>query len=216
MHRALGNAMQKKWNISLASWILEDGNCPTFYSGEEAEFACSFGGKNLAYSASSLKTADLLNENRYRVNAEVVYIDSDIWILDFGIFAYSSCVHPRVLNSAQDPTGELQETFKFQQTLKIGQMISADVSLAIDHYMYFEHYCENQLIPPMIYKWHLDAIEGDSRKIVQFDTGFNGLNKPEPEWCAVGSTEESAWKFLLHCDRSDDPPHRCTAPEKPY
>ena len=202
--------MQNKWNIGFSSWILNDGNYPVFYPEEQVEFACWFYADEFKSSESSSKSANLLGGAQYCVNAEVVYIDSEIFVIDFGILAYTSLVTENALLPGNDKTGRFRIAYDFQKSLKPGHMISAKLYLGIDYYPYFERHCDNLLVPPMIYKWHLNKIEADFRKLVQLEGRVYGYTEPEPDWQTVDSTYVGGGivEFLLHCTRSVEPPHR--------
>jgi hypothetical protein len=127
------------WNIGLASWIIQDGNYPDFAKGQVAEFALQFSIVEGEFSQAGLGDVHSchLYGSSYHVNAKVVYVDQDLWILDFGLLAYGT----------NPPEG-----------ITVGMTISANILLEIDYYLYFESLSKNDNIPPLIYSWTVEQI----------------------------------------------------------
>jgi hypothetical protein len=127
------------WNISLNSWVIQDGNYPNFKKGQTAEFALYFhANKDLInVGAGDLQVA-FIKDCKYTVTAKVAYVGDECWIIDFGLLAYSDN-HP--------PKG-----------IKVGSVFSAEIWLEIDYYFYFEFLSKNDNVPPMIYTWNVQKI----------------------------------------------------------
>jgi hypothetical protein len=211
VNSVLGDKVNKSWNVGLDSWILSDGNYPLFSEGDDVEFALEFYSQDFSHSSSPTISAELLKDGRYRVNAEVVYLDSNLWILDFGILAYSQAIYIGNANGNKNNLShEGRKLLEFQMKISPGQMISADLYLGIDHFAYFERLCNDPLVPPLIYKWHLDKIEEDCSKLIRNEHGEWVYDKDEPEWKGVSKIDYPlrSHSYLLHCTRSEEPPHR--------
>jgi len=164
--------MDNTWSIGINQWILADGNYASFQVGETRQFALEFYSKDFAHSESPVKTAELIDHYLYRVNAVVDYIDEDMWVLDFGIKAYGGRPGP-----VED----------FVSTLSVGQAVKCTLNLGIDYYIYMERLCLKPGVVPLIYTWHIDAINKQAGPRVKAD-GMWIVDEAEAQWHKVEST----------------------------
>lgn len=127
------------WNIGIESWIIQDGNYPDFRKGQLAEFALFFQPRSLLREAkSSEPDAMLIKESDYIVNAKVVFVGRESWVIDFGLLAYTNQPPPK--------------------GIKVGSTFSAEIWLGIDYYLYFQALSKVESVPPMIYTWNIQKI----------------------------------------------------------
>jgi hypothetical protein len=181
--------MKKSWSICIDSWVLEDGNYPGFDVGTVSEFALEFYLQNFAHSASSMKSAELIKQGFYHVNAEIIYIDSEVWILDCGVLAYTERI-----NSAYEAGAEQKQ---FETSLEIGQMITADLSISVDNSYYSNVLSTHAGAPALIYKWQVNSIEAYCAPLIRTIEGSNHWHYDE---------KKEHWHQVLHAGYPDDAP----------
>lgn len=126
-----------QWCVGVCDWIIEDGGYEDFKKNQYTEFALEFFPENWHQSSIQKKIAEQLNLSRYRINAEVVYLSSDEWILDFGICAYS-----------EGPPSWAQ----------LHDFVAAEIYLGIDVCGCSGPIYELPGVPPLIYSWNIDYI----------------------------------------------------------
>src|SRR5256885_14133137 len=89
---------QREWEIGLSSWIIQDGNYPDFTVGQHAEFALEFYSQTYRKSDLQAKSAKGLGAAKYDIIGELIYLTSEVWVLDFGICAFQESKPPKGLS----------------------------------------------------------------------------------------------------------------------
>ena len=125
-------------NISLDSWIIQDGNYGDFAVGQKTQFALEFYPRSLEPSESESRTATHLKASNYRICAEIAYVNDRVWVLDMGFLAY-------------------QET-KPPPYARKGRWVEGEVNIGIDPFMYFEHLKNLGGMPVLTYNFRVDQI----------------------------------------------------------
>jgi hypothetical protein len=68
------------WEISLSSWIIQDGNYPDFRKGQEAEFTLHAAAGEVLTTPGPGKAIRKLEECHYEVTGEVVFVKHGLWV----------------------------------------------------------------------------------------------------------------------------------------
>jgi hypothetical protein len=122
-----------QWTIGVVPYVFADGAYVHFRCGEERYFAVEY------YSPSGLNTSDVaqrtarhVGDSTYIVNAQVLYLDRGVGVIDLGIGAYrGSCV---------DDEPDLFD-------VSPGQFVKGESRLFIDDYPYKEFLYSRAGIP---------------------------------------------------------------------
>jgi hypothetical protein len=141
------NNATTEWEIGLAAWIIQDGNYDNFETGQTAEFALEFYSPNYKKSESHSKSCNRLGGAEYSIVGEVIYLRTDMWVLDFGLCAFQD---------SEPPEG-----------IRVGDFIAAEISLGVDPYFYFETLYALPGIPPLIYSWKINAIDQQTAPFIE-------------------------------------------------
>ena len=112
-------SINTKWEVGLSSWIIQDGNYGDFESAQRAEFALEFFAKTFQKSGVRRKSAKNLGAANYEICGEVIYRAPEVWVLDFGIRAFSEVKPP--------------------EGIEVGDFVAANIYLGIDPFFYFEY-----------------------------------------------------------------------------
>jgi hypothetical protein len=137
------------------------------------------------------------NSSRYRVQAQVVWVLTSAWVVDFGVQAFQQSTPPNGICK--------------------GDWISADIYLGIDPFFYFEDLAHLQGMPPLIYGWFIrkigiqtapfiDAVDGKGTRILTRDESQSAYREIE-ETCAW-SDDGGLAEYVLECELRDKPPSR--------
>lgn len=152
-------------NIGVKSGYLKQAY-GDFRKGQNAQFALSFWpiGLNVSSEKNFLK-ARHLQLNDYEVAGQIVYLNNNVWVVDFGKFmAYA---FPEM-------------TKQLQGNVRIGNFIEGKVHFDIDMFQYFEYHHKEEGIQPIIYTWSIDTI----LKIVA-PTNDIQLGKNKDKWNTI-------------------------------
>jgi hypothetical protein len=190
-----------QWKITIAPWVIQDGNYKDFKRGQIAEFALEFAYKKLEPAQVKTRSVELTSNSRYcyNVTAEVVYFQEKVWVLDFGLKVYSG-------------TKRVQEQ-------PIGQYLEGDLDLQIDPFFYYEWHNKLPAIPPLIYTWQIDRIEQQTAILV-YTKDENGINigRASPETIQneeiertdargdVRTNKRRVMDYILYCTKLDVAP----------
>lgn len=180
------------WSIGLHSWILEDGNYADFYTDQERQFALEFYSDNFECSDSKVRSAEFIDRATYLVNAEVSYIDSEMWVLDFGVKAYRERAAHCVPGSEFPDAGIRQETFVSE--LQVGQFVRATIHLSVDGFDYMESLCQSAGVPPLIYTWKIVAVNKQCGPLIKLagdanvPQGYLAIDESKAKWHQVENT----------------------------
>jgi hypothetical protein len=189
------NADQHEWEIGLSAWIIQDGNYPDFKTGQHAEFALEFYPKIIRASELKVKSAKRLDAAKYEINAEVVYLTPEVWVLDFGICAFQESKPPKEMS--------------------LGEYVNAEIYLGIDPFFYFERLYAFSGIKPLVYSWKINLIRQQTAPFIETHkpSGQKVLIRDETKLGYKKLDETDAWKdddghgeYVLNCVRFDVAP----------
>ena len=194
------------WNIGIEAWIIQDGNYPDFRKGQLAEFALFFQPHSLLRESKSNELdAMLIKESEYHVNAKVVFVGRESWVIDFGLLAF---------NNQSPPKG-----------VKVGDTFSAEIWLGIDYYLYFQALSKIDSIPPMIYTWNIQQIQMQTAPFIKTISSEPGrlfgkeifvrdaarLAYKEITATHAKQDDDGSANYLLACEETGEMPKRVRA-----
>jgi hypothetical protein len=193
---------QHEWEIGLSAWIIQDGNYPDFEAGQPAEFALEFSSDSFGIGRPGLRIAKPLGEAKYEINSQVVYLASDVWVIDFGILAFQQSAPPK--------------------NLSVGDFVAAEIYLGIDPFFYFERLNRQPGIPLLIYSWKVKSIRQITGPHVETRdaSGLRILVRDKIKQDCKPLLVTDAWnddggngEYLLGCELLEVPPkfNRATA-----
>ena len=178
--------------IGLASWVVQDGNYGDFQTGSRVQFALEFYCENLvpleehAVQRCSIKHVE---DDQYRVVAQIVHTHTEWIVLDFGILAYQDCF--------------------LSADLKVGDWVRGEINLSIDHFSYFEGLSRQTNAPALIYTWQIDKIDLLTAPWVQEASALRRRDTKKWGWREVRNTD--AWKdedglaeYIFTCTKLGD------------
>jgi hypothetical protein len=126
--------------LRIDAWVIADGNYPDLRVGQEFECAICFGGVDTLAATDrheiSLTQANI-KTGCFDVVARVLHADEDIYVIDFGLLAYT-----------RDTGYEIVERNAF---------VTGNVGFSVDPYAYREFWSKRLGIP-MIYRWRIERI----------------------------------------------------------
>jgi hypothetical protein len=184
-----------RWSFGLNAWIIQDGNYAEFSRGATVEFAAEFHFDEppTVVEPDSAVTCSLVGESIYEVEARVVGLFKQAWVVDVGIEVFEYAAPPR--------------------GLRVGDMIAGRVYLGIDPFEYFERLHAQPGMPPLVYTWLIASIRMETAPWVEVRPGELGRDPAKRSQRLVDSTD--AWNhdggaasYLLDCARLDRPPKR--------
>jgi hypothetical protein len=180
------NSVQNELEVALSSWIVQDGNYDNFEANQQAEFALEFYSKSFRKSDAITKSAKSLGAAKYEILGEVIYVASNVWVLDFGICAFQE---------SKPPGG-----------MEIGTFVAAEICLGIDPFFYFEYLHSMPGMPPLIYSWKINSIFQQTAPLIQSSERILIRDASKLGFKAIGKTD--AWKdddgnaeYVLNCTR---------------
>lgn len=133
--------------IGLSGWIIQDGNYPNIEIGETYAFALEFWtDAPFRILTSGQPALSWISGSSYSVTGAVRFIGDRWWVLDAGLPMYSDQL---------SPPGP------------VGSLVTADLYIGVDHFSYFETLAQHSGAPPLIYDWHIEAIELDTTPLVE-------------------------------------------------
>ena len=185
-----------EWMVSLASWVIQDGNYGDFEVGTSRRFAIEFWADDLQPSSRTTRTAASVGGSRYAINANLAYVGDDLVMLDIGLVAYR----------------EVRANPKFPSP-----WVQGFISLGIDPFSYFETHARRRGVPPAIYGWDITGIWHETAPWISSEvTGFGRSMVRDPEklgWAWLDRTD--AWaddngnaEYLVRCRANSSPPTR--------
>lgn len=194
------------WNIGIEAWIIQDGNYPDFRKGQLAEFALFFQPHSLLHASKSKELdAILIKESQYRVNAKVLFVGRESWVIDFGL---------RAFNNQPPPKG-----------VKVGDTFSAEIWLGIDYYLYFQALSKIDSVPPLIYTWNIQQIQMQTAPFIKtistkpgrlfgkeiFVRDASKLAYKEISATDAKRDDDGSANYLLTCEETGEMPKRVRA-----
>jgi hypothetical protein len=186
---------QQTWEIGLSAWIIQDGNYSDFKAGQHAEFALEFYPKRIRLGELKAKSVKRLGDAKYEINAEVIYLTSEVWVLDFGICAFQESKPPKGVS--------------------VGKFINAEIYLGLDPFFYFERLNKLPGMKPLVYSWKINSIRQQIAPLIETykPSGQKVLIRDETklDYKKLGKTD--AWKddgghggYILNCSHLDASP----------
>ena len=139
--------MTNSLNIEMNSWVIQDWHYEDFAVGQKRSFALEFFPAEIQKATVQNKTMECIYESRYKVNAEIIFGNEKVWILDFGICAFKADPLPR--------------------EFKVGDFVSAELFLSIDPHFYFKSLSKIKGIPAIIYDWEVKAIKIETAPLIE-------------------------------------------------
>lgn len=181
-----------RFSIAVDSWIIQDGNYGDFAVGDEATFALEFAGSTLRPSGSKETLAYPLGHGAYKVCAQVLFVDCNVWVIDFGLCAFWESKPP--------------------EFAKLGTWVEGKLLVGIDPFFYMEHLHKLPGMPRLLYNWTIAAImRNDTPWLVEVNArGGKTLSRDHSNetWANVARTD--AWKddqgrssYVLVVERRD-------------
>ncbi len=189
--------MVSDWSLSIAAWVIQDGNYPDFTRGDRLELAVEFyAPEPLVSSGNGARDAVGDGDGWYVVDGTVAAILESVWVIDCGIMAYG----------ARSPAG-----------VAVGDGVAGRVLLSVDHFGYFESLAKLPAMPELIYTWDLTRIRRETAPNVPDATG-NVRVRDETKRKLVEIEATDAWndndgraKYVLDCRLADLPPKRTSS-----
>jgi len=175
--------------ICVDSWIIQDGNYGDFDVGDKVRCALEFYG-DLSATALCAPAMTHLQQNDYRVRAQVVYLAPDAWAVDFGIAAFQEYRPPEFAH--------------------IGAWVEGKIGLALDPFMYKDGLVHEIGMPDLFNTWEITSIARDDTPWIALSCGKMLSRDPEhPRWTKVEKTDawnddngRSAYLLRLRISRS--------------
>ncbi len=126
-------------NVSLASWIIQDGNYKDFQTGKDYRFALEYYApqplQRLQIGSRVIKHASAY---RYDICGQVLYSTEEVCVIDFGLCAYHEESNPPLA--------------------KVGEWLRGRIHLGIDPFSYFETFKNYPGMPNLYYSFHISNI----------------------------------------------------------
>jgi hypothetical protein len=187
-------ARMADWSLSIAAWVIQDGNYPDFTKGQRAEFAVElYAPEGLTRTDGGARSAVADGGGWYSIDGTVVAVTDGACFVDCGILVYDE----------RPPKG-----------VAPGDGVRGRVLLSVDHYLYFEVLAQQPEIPALIYTWDLRRIRRETAPYV--------LNEAQTMWVRdesrrnlVETQATDAWSdddghagYVFDCRLLDVPPKR--------
>jgi len=184
------------WSLSIAAWVIQDGNYADFTRGQRAEFAVEFyAPEALASTDRAARSAVGEGDGWYSIEATVAAVTDAAWVVDCGILMYDE----------RPPDG-----------VAVGDAVRGRVLLSVDHYFYFEVLAQQPEMPPLIYTWDLLRICRETAPYVM-DESHTTYVRDETKRKLVEIEETDAWTddeghadYVFDCRLLDVPPKRAS------
>ena len=129
--------MTATWSIGLASWIIQDGNYPDFMVGDQCRFALEFDAKQVV-PTSSRRYWEHISGARYKFIGDVVFINDEVWVIDFGLPAYTEGRAP--------------------QSSQLGARVEGELYLGLDPFTYKESLWSIKGVPFLTREFRIESI----------------------------------------------------------
>ena len=136
--------------VGMHSWIIQDGNYGDFRIDRDYQFAIEYWSTSLVPlepHAKHERSIRHVEENHYRVVAQVKHAQPSWTVIDFGLSAYGG---PNI-----DPSYE------------VGSWVRGEISISTDPFPYFESLNKKSDAPALIYRWHLEEIQIQTAPFVE-------------------------------------------------
>lgn len=161
--------------IAVDSWIIQDGNYDDFAVGDRTSFALEFAGNQLRPSASRVPRAMHVGHGVYDLCAQVCFLHSGVWIVDFGTLAFWEAPPPSFA--------------------EVGGWVEGRALLGIDPFFYKEYLYKLPGMPCLFYDWRISGIErNDTPWLFEANAQGGGTytrDEAQMRWSSVARTD--AW-----------------------
>jgi hypothetical protein len=187
-------ARMANWSLSIAAWVIQDGNYPDFTKGQRAEFAVEFyAPEALTRTDGGARSAVADGDGWYSIDATIVAVTDAAWVVDCGILVYDE----------RPPEG-----------VAPGDGVRGRVLLSVDHYLYFEALARQPEIPALIYTWDLLRIRRETAPYI-LNEAQTMYVRDERKRNLVDTKATDAWadddghaEYVFDCRLLDMPPKR--------
>ncbi len=185
------------WALSIAAWVIQDGNYPDFEKGQRLEVAVEFYAPELLLkSESGARSAVGDGDGWYLVDGTVAAVLESVWVVDCGILVYGE----------GPPAG-----------VAVGDGVRGRMLLSLDHYLYFEQLAKRRAMPALIYTWDLVRLRQETAPfILDATTNVRVRDETKRQLVEIGATD--AWnddeghaEYVLDCRLADVPPKRTSS-----
>ncbi len=185
-----------RWDIDLASWVIQDGNYTDFCVGDLATFALECHGTVHTGEEDHKAVRRIGGERRYEIQGQVLYRAADVWVVDFGIRAYCE----RGLSDGVEP----------------GSFVVGEIDLGIDYYVYKEFLHMRPGFPELGYAWRIDRILQVSAPYIPTTTPWGAparmRDMASASYTAIERTnawedEDGHAEYILQCTLLDPRPN---------
>ena len=182
----------RQLSIGIDSWIIQDGNYGDFSVGCLGKFALEFADEKLTASTPGERDGQLLYTSMYRVKAKVIYARPDVWVIDFGVRAFSETAPP---------------TFA-----QVGSWVEGEVFIGIDPFFYMEYLHKLPDMPVLSYDWKVETISRDDTPWLSTVNEQGGVTLSRDtlrsKWTEVERTlawddDEGRSSYVLRCTNSE-------------
>jgi hypothetical protein len=170
--------------IGLSSWIIQDGNYNDFRIGDHRKFALEFFPGEVKKGKNGYKTFKRIKASTFHINAEVIYCDDGLWVIDFGYKAYRE----------QSPP----------ENVYTGEWIDTEIYLGIDPFFYFEGIYKSKEVPNLFYEWEIKRIEIETTPLIEVKPKYFERDPSKEGYKDIDKTD--AWNddngnghYILHC-----------------
>ncbi len=151
--------------------------------------------QNIRPTELRVKSSKRLDAAKYEINAEIVYLTPEVWVLDFGICAFQESKPPKEMS--------------------VGNYVNAEIYLSIDPFFYFERLNAFPGIKPLVYSWKINLIRQQTAPFIETHKPFGQkvLIRDETKLGYEKLNQTDAWKdddghgeYILNCIRFDVAP----------
>jgi hypothetical protein len=151
-----------------------------------------FVGSLLRPSATKETSARHLGHGVYEVCAQVLFVDADVWVIDFGLCAFWESKPP--------------------EYAKPGVWVAGELLVGIDPFFYMDYLHKVSGMPDLFYNWTIASIErNDTPWLVEVNAhGGKMLSRDQRNtaWTAVARTDawnddEGRSSYVLRVGRDD-------------
>lgn len=180
-------------HIGVSSWIIQDGNYPNFRIGDVARFALEFHPHTIRESTETSTSCMRVNGSNYRVTAQTIFVNQNVFVLDFGLLAYDQASQPKWMKS--------------------GKFIDAEIDVGIDPFFYFEELHAIKGMPELRYGFRIRGIELETTPWMSTidSDGRTMMTRDESQKSFQPIAETDAWSddngnahYILEIERIDN------------
>jgi hypothetical protein len=207
-----------RWVFGLDAWVVQDGNYGDFSCGQVVDFAIELTPQGDHLTPTEGGPSALLRSMGWRDEAPPPpppKRSSMAFALESGIVydlvARVVAQHERA--AVLDCGLSVYCTFDPIASAEVGDTLAVTGSLDIDPFTYFEQLAEDEVLPPLIYRWRIERIGRQLAPWREDDPGSFVRDEVDLAFAPVAATD--AWEddggnasYALECVRLDEPPRR--------